>query len=100
MKSIFLLVRLGRAGLGALALASALGAAIILGVVAGVAPAAAATYVDAGTPDVKPEDKVVVPHPQPVQLIFQFETKGAPNGRATKFLKDQIFDTVKTSGLF
>jgi hypothetical protein len=67
-----------------------------------VHPAAvsAATYVGAALGDVKPEDKVPVAHPQPVQLLFEFHTKGAPNGRATKFLKDQVVETVKASGLF
>jgi hypothetical protein len=73
---------------------------IALALVGHAAPAAAAAYVDAATTDVKPEDKVVVAHPQPVQLLFQFKTKGAPNGRATKYLMDQVTDTVKASGLF
>src|ERR1700751_448105 len=62
--------------------------------------ASAAAYVDDGTPDVKPADKAVVANPQPVQLLFQFDTKGAPNARATKYLKQQVIDTVKASGLF
>src|SRR5215472_2754898 len=62
--------------------------------------ATAAAFVDAGVPDVKAEDWVKPAHPQPVQLLFQFQTKGAPNARATKFLKQTVFDTVKGSGLF
>ncbi len=38
--------------------------------------------------------------PQPVQVLFQFETKGAPNARATKMLKTQVFQIIKDSGAF
>ncbi|HEY2356197.1 MAG TPA: hypothetical protein VGH86_02010 [Phenylobacterium sp.] len=63
-------------------------------------PAAAAVFVDATLGDVKPEQKVTVAHPQPVQLLFQFRTKGSPNMQATKALKPQVVDAVKASGLF
>lgn len=63
-------------------------------------PASAAVFVDATLGDVKPEQKVTVAHPQPVQLLFQFRTKGSPNMQATKELKPQVFDAVKASGLF
>ncbi len=71
-----------------------------LAVLAWAGAAAAATYVDDSLPDVKPEDRVVVAHPQPVQLLFKFETKGAPNDRATKIVKPTAVDAVKASGLF
>ena len=60
----------------------------------------AATYVGAATGDVKPADKAVIASPKPVQLLFQFKTKGAPNGAATKFTKDKVTQAVKDSGLF
>ena len=63
-------------------------------------PAGAAEYVGAETPDVKAEDRAVVAHPQPVQVIFQFKTKGAPNARATKMIKSQVLDVIKASGDF
>jgi hypothetical protein len=63
-------------------------------------PAAAAVFVDATLGDVKPEQKVTIAHPQPVQLLFQFRTKGSPNMQATKALKPQVVDAVKASGLF
>ncbi len=84
-----------RALFGALALA-----ATILGSGMAAAPVRAAGYVGAELGDVKPEDKAVVAQPRPVQLLFQFCTKGAPNGRATKFLKSKVLDAVKASGLF
>lgn len=93
-------VRLGRAVFGARALLWMAGLAVAFGTLAVAGLASAAVYVDAGTTDLKPEDKVVVAHPQPVQLLFEFQTKGAPNARATKFLKSHVVDTVKASGLF
>ena len=64
------------------------------------AVAAAAEYISADITDVKPEDKAQIAHPQPVQVLFQFSTKGAPNARATKFLKAQVFQAIKDSGDF
>lgn len=62
--------------------------------------AGAAEYIYDGLPDLKPEDRTVVARPQPVQLLFQFKSRGAPNARGTKYLKDEVVETVKTSGLF
>lgn len=65
------------------------------------APAAmAASYVDPALKDVPAEARVTVASPQPVQILFQFQTDGAPNERATKILKKQVIDTVMASGLF
>jgi hypothetical protein len=71
-----------------------------LGLTLAPKPVSAAEYIDGGISDVKPEDKAVVAHPQPVQVLFQFETKDAPNARATKYLKAQVLDTIKASGVF
>jgi hypothetical protein len=100
MKPNFRSTRRFRADFGARALFWIAGVMVALGIMASPGLASAAAWLDAGLTDVKPEDKVVVAHPQPVQLLFQFQTKGAPNARATKFLKAQIVDTVKASGLF
>jgi hypothetical protein len=62
--------------------------------------ASAAAFVDTGLPDLKPEQMVVVPHPQPVQLLVEFRTKGVANAKATQFVKQQVIDTVKASKLF
>ena len=86
----------GRMHLSALA-ASVLIIASIMGV---ARPVLAAEYLDAATTDVKPEDRVAVANPQPVQLLFQFATKGAPNAAATKYAAAQVLDTVRKSGLF
>jgi len=73
---------------------------VALALAAIASAASAAAYISDSITDLKPEDKVVVAAPQPVQLIFQFQTKGAPNARATKLLKQKVIDTVKASGLF
>jgi hypothetical protein len=62
--------------------------------------ALAASYVDPTLKDVPAEAKAKVAAPQPVQILFQFQTDGAPNDRATKMLKQQVIDTVKASGAF
>lgn len=63
-------------------------------------PAAAAGYVGAELADLKPEARVVISSPQPIQILYQFTTKGAPNNAATKFTKAEVLSTVKASGLF
>ena len=73
---------------------------LALGMAATPRSAAAAAYVGSALAELKPEDKVVVAHPQPVQLIFEFHTKGAPNARATKALKAKVVEAVTASGLF
>lgn len=50
--------------------------------------------------DVAEADRATVAEPHPVQLIFQFQTNGAANARATNFLKAQITELVTDSGLF
>lgn len=70
-----------------------------------VAGAAALTgcmsmYVDGSTKEVSAASFKKPAVAKPVQLVFEFQTKGAPNGAATKLLKDQVVEQVKTSGLF
>ena len=36
----------------------------------------------------------------PTQLLFEFQTKGVANARATDILKSHVIDQVKNSGLF
>ncbi|HKQ45378.1 MAG TPA: hypothetical protein VJS47_08290 [Rhizomicrobium sp.] len=57
-------------------------------------------YVDNGLGELRPEDKVTVANPKPVQLLFEFQTKGVGNGRATDFLKTEVLTAVQGSGLF
>jgi hypothetical protein len=60
----------------------------------------AASYLDPKLTDLKPEEKVVVAKPQPVQLVFQFQTNGAANARAAKYLKKSVTETITASGAF
>jgi hypothetical protein len=74
-----------------------LGIALAVGVAGG---ASAATYLGSALTEVKPADRVSIANPHPVQLLFQFQTKGAPNARATKLVQQQVTDAVKAAGLF
>lgn len=60
----------------------------------------ASFYVDTSTPDVPPSEFKKPGTPRPVQLLFQFQTKGTVNEIATKQLKDRVADHVRASGLF
>jgi hypothetical protein len=60
----------------------------------------ASYYVDTALKDVPPEKMKKVENPKPVQLLFEFQTRGATNPRATESLKTKVTDIVKKSGLF
>jgi hypothetical protein len=57
-------------------------------------------YVDRGTPEISTSQYQKPIEPKPVQLLFEFQTKGVVNARATDHLKAQIGEMVKASGLF
>lgn len=62
-----------------------------------LATGCASHYVDTGLKDValrKPTN------PKPVQLVFEFQSKGVANARATELLKAQVTDVTTKSGLF
>lgn len=61
---------------------------------------AARFFVDNALGDVAQADRAAVTDPKPVQIIFQFKTKGAPNARATNYLKERVTELVKSSGIF
>lgn len=57
-------------------------------------------YVDAATPEV-PAKEFKRPEPQrPVQLMFEFQTKGVANATATAYLKERVQAQLRSSGLF
>jgi hypothetical protein len=60
----------------------------------------ASVYVDGTTKEVSAEQFKRPASAQPVQLVFEFKSKGAFNSRATDLLKGQVADQVKASGLF
>jgi hypothetical protein len=57
-------------------------------------------YIDNELQDLRAEDKVSVVDPKPVQFLFEFQTKGVENGRATDLLRAEVMTAVQDSGLF
>lgn len=60
----------------------------------------ASFYVDGSTKKVATSQFNKKPELSPVTLIFEFQTKGVANDRATDYLKERVFEQVKNSGLF
>lgn len=74
-------------------------------VAAGLFVAAALTgcanfYVDSATKEVPVAQYRKPAQPQPVQVLFEFQTKGVANARGTEMLKARVVDQIKSSGLF
>jgi len=60
----------------------------------------ATAYVDGGTPEV-PKSQFNQPAKlEPVQVLFEFQTKGVANAKATEMLKARVITQVQDSGLF
>ncbi|WP_232515258.1 hypothetical protein [Burkholderia ambifaria] len=57
-------------------------------------------YVDTATKEVPAAEMKQVAQPKPVQLVFEFQSKGVPNPRATDQLKDVVIKEVKETRLF
>jgi hypothetical protein len=57
-------------------------------------------YVDSNTKDVEMSQFRKTEPPHPVQLVFEFQTKGVANATATALLKPRAFETVKATGVF
>ncbi|WP_062472950.1 hypothetical protein [Variovorax boronicumulans] len=60
----------------------------------------ASHYVDGALKDIDAVTYVKPATPAPVQVLFDFETKGVSNSRATEALKKQVISQVEASGLF
>lgn len=58
------------------------------------------SYVDNGLQEVTPDQMPKTIQPQPVQLLFEFRTKGTLNSRATDLLKEEVFEITRGSTLF
>src|SRR5262245_22875118 len=58
------------------------------------------SYIDPALPSVRPEELRATRSPQPVQVLFEFRTKGAANARATEMAKPIVLDTVRSTSLF
>src|ERR671914_1385136 len=57
------------------------------------------SYIDPALPTVRAED-LRASNPQPVYVLVEFRTKGAPNARATELAKPVVLDTVRSTALF
>lgn len=57
-------------------------------------------YVDDTLKEVSPAEKVTLAKPQDVQVLFDFQTKGAHNSAATDYVKKDAIGVVQNSGLF
>jgi hypothetical protein len=57
-------------------------------------------YVDTALKDIPAEKLKKVETPKPVQLLFEFQSKGGSNPTATTQLKPQVVEIVKKTGLF
>lgn len=60
----------------------------------------ASYYLDTATKEIPVEAYKKPVAPKPVQVVFEFQTKGVANATATKYLSAQVVDQVKGSGLF
>lgn len=57
-------------------------------------------YVDPGLPKVGRTDMPVLPETHPVQVLFEFQTKGNANARATSEIQSRVVAVAAESGLF
>ena len=60
----------------------------------------ATSYVDTAIKEIPAASMKKPEQPKPVQLAFEFQSKGAPNARATNLLKEDVTRQVTESGLF
>jgi hypothetical protein len=60
----------------------------------------ASFYVDGNSPEVAASEFKKPATPGPVQLIWEFQTKGVANARATEYLKPKVREQIAASGLF
>jgi hypothetical protein len=57
-------------------------------------------YVDSALKDVPAADFAHPSSPQPVQVLYSFQTKGTANARATDYTRKRVMDTLTASGVF
>ena len=57
-------------------------------------------YIDTKLRDIPADQMAKVSNPMPVQLQFEFQTKGIANARVTERLKDPVTTLTSNSGLF
>jgi hypothetical protein len=82
-----------------LTLASSLRFALLFAMFA-LASGCASVYVDTATKEIPVAQFKKPAALQEAQILFEFQTKGAKNDRATALLKERVVNQVKSSGLF
>jgi hypothetical protein len=60
----------------------------------------ATAYVDGSVKDIPDAQFAKPAQPEAVQVIVEFQTKGAPNARATELVKPMVLERIKATGLF
>ncbi len=60
----------------------------------------ASAYLDGSTKEIPTAQFKKPASPAPVQVLFDFQTKGVANAQATALLRDRVIAQVKASGLF
>jgi hypothetical protein len=60
----------------------------------------AKSYIDSTLPQASRQDVAAIPHPQPVQLLYEFRTRGTANARATDESSSHVYAVAGESGLF
>ncbi len=58
------------------------------------------SYVDPGLGEPHYADLKKPANPQPIQLLFEFQTRGVANARATEALRARVLEQMTQSGLF
>jgi hypothetical protein len=68
---------------------------------AAAGPAIAAKfYIDSKVGDLQPSEIVTVADPKPAQLLFEFQTDGVPNAKATKYAKPIAIESINKRHVF
>lgn len=57
-------------------------------------------YVDRSLPPASKADVAAITSPQPVQFLYEFQSRGTANARATEGTRERVLGVVKDSGLF
>jgi predicted small secreted protein len=57
-------------------------------------------YVDGAVKDISASEFVRPAQPKPVQVVFEFQTKGVVNANATALVKPMVMERIKSAGIF
>jgi hypothetical protein len=58
------------------------------------------SFVDPALPMARADQVQSVASPQPIQLLYEFRTKGVPNAKATEFTSARVIEVIKQSKIF